>query len=220
MGPSLMVSSKEQENRNETGSTEIDSVGELLKRVSAGRQASGEAYTLLKAQLKEIAQRQMTAADDLSVEASHVVNAVYVKLSGDPEISWKDREQFLQYACMEIRTFLVDKAEKRKALKRGGGRIASGATNLDEQKSHQSDPAEIAAKNDDLLLLMDKVLPELEKSHPDLAQVVYLHFFGGLNFERIGPLLGIDPGTALRRWKKAQILLQRNMNQFESTESD
>ena len=87
-----MVSSKEPENRNETGSTEIDSVGELLKRVSAGRQASGEAYTLLKAQLKEIAQRQMTAADDLSVEASHVVNAVYVKLSGDPEISWKDRE--------------------------------------------------------------------------------------------------------------------------------
>ena len=212
-----MVSSKDPENRNETSSTEIDSVAELLKLVSAGRQASGEAYMLLKAQLKEIAQRQMKAADDLSVEASHVVNAVYVKLSGNPDISWKDREQFLQYACMEIRTFLVDKANKRNALKRGGGHIEKDPAALEVQKANQSDPAETAAKNDDLLLLMDKVLPELEKSHPDLAQVVYLHFFGGLNFERIGPLLGIDPGTALKRWQKAQILLQRNMNKFESS---
>jgi RNA polymerase sigma factor (TIGR02999 family) len=215
-----MNGGNEPEQPDKTGSTETDSVGELLKRVATGRQASGEAYALLKAQLKEIAQRQMTAADELSVEASHVVNAVYVKLAGAPDISWKDREQFLRYACMEIRTFLVDKADKRNAMKRGGGRIGTDPAKMEDPPSNLCDPAKAAEKNDDLLLLMDKALPELEKSHPDLAQVVYLHFFGGLNFERIGPLLGIDPGTALRRWKKAQILLQRDMNQLASSDDD
>ena len=46
----------------------------LLRCVAAGRQANEVAYLALKAQLKEIAERQMTAADHLSLEASHVVN--------------------------------------------------------------------------------------------------------------------------------------------------
>ena len=39
-------------------------------------QANEAAYLALKAQLKQIAERQMTAADHVSLEASHVMNHV------------------------------------------------------------------------------------------------------------------------------------------------
>ena len=190
-------------------------ITQLLRCVAAGRQANTEAYQALKAQLKLIAERQMSAADQLSIDASHVVNHVYMELAGNPEISWQDREHFLAYACREIRSFLVDNARKRKTQKRGGGQAVANLAAVAEPATGSPTPDKETELNDDLLKL-DAVLPALELDHPDLASVVYLHFFGGLSFERIGPLLGINPGTASRRWLKARTILHREMTQTGS----
>lgn len=206
-------------DRGKQEDPEQSDITELLRCVAAGRQANEAAYLVLKSQLKDMAQRQMSAADQHSIDASHVVNHVYMELAGNSEISWQDREQFLAYACREIRKYLVDNARKRNTQKRGGKNAISDIAAAAEPIGSSPAPEEEAELKDDLLKL-DKVLPSLEKDHPDLASVVYLHFFGGLPFERIGPLLGIDPATAGRRWKKARIILQRDMTHEHPDESD
>ena len=44
----------------------------------------------------------MKSADHLALDASHVVNQVFVEFAGNPEISWQDREHFLADAYREI----------------------------------------------------------------------------------------------------------------------
>ncbi|MFM9962750.1 MAG: sigma-70 family RNA polymerase sigma factor [Planctomycetaceae bacterium] len=185
-------------------------IAQLLRCVAAGRQASEAAYLALKPQLKAIAERMMKPADHLSLDASHVVNQVFVELAGNPEISWQDREHFLAYACKAIRSFLVDHARKRKTQKRGGGQAVADIAAIAEPVTESPTPDKEAELNEELLQL-DEAMPALERDHPELAAVVYLHFFGGLSFERIAPLLDINPGTASRRWLKARTILQREM---------
>ncbi len=194
----------------EVASLDAGQITQLLRNAAAEQPAKEAIYLAMKAQMKEIAEREMKAADHLSLEASHVVNQVYMELVGNADISWQDRGHFLAYACRAIRSFLVDNARQRRAKKRGGGHVAADLANVAEPATGSPTPDEQAELSEELLRL-DDVLPTLERDHPDLAAVVYLHFFGGLSFARIGSLLGIDPGTASRRWLKARMILQRDM---------
>jgi RNA polymerase sigma factor (TIGR02999 family) len=186
------------------------SVTGLLNNVHTDPDAAELAYRTLKQQLKIMAERQMTSADGLSIEASHVVNQVFLKLTGNSENSWQDRAQFFAYACREIRSFLVDRARARLAAKRNSGQKNVDIDQAGEVTASTLTPAEHAELNDELLKL-DTVLPLLKQSHPKLHTVVNLHFFGDLSFDQIGRELQIDGGTARRWWERARIILQREM---------
>jgi DNA-directed RNA polymerase specialized sigma24 family protein len=54
-------------------------------------------------------------------------------------------------------------------------------------------------------------LDALGSVDPPLAQLVDLHFFGGLTFAELAELRGVSERTVLRDWRKARLLLHRVM---------
>jgi len=83
--------------------------------------------------------------------------------------------------------------------KRGGGAILLA---LDEAlvAGQSSDPA---------VLALDSALVELVEVDPELAEVVEMRFFGGLDNGQIAEVKGVSERTVIRRWRTAQAWLFR-----------
>jgi RNA polymerase sigma factor (TIGR02999 family) len=58
---------------------------------------------------------------------------------------------------------------------------------------------------------LDAALTRLAVSHPDLAELVELRFFGGLSIEATAEALDVSPATVKRRWTLARAWLAREL---------
>ena len=61
------------------------------------------------------------------------------------------------------------------------------------------------------LLVLDEALERLAKMDPQLAQVVELRFFAGLQMQEIGPLLGVSTSSVERAWRTASAWLRAEL---------
>jgi RNA polymerase sigma factor (TIGR02999 family) len=162
-----------------------------------GRAALDRAVTLLYAELREIAHRLRLAHRDAAPGTLSLVHEAYLRLASDAGPRWNDRPHFLALAVVVMRHVLTDQARARRASKREAGRIA---VPIDEG-------AIAGARQDaDVLELVD-ALERLERADVRLARVVEYRFFGGLTYEEIAAVLGVDPRTARRDWVRARALL-------------
>ena len=60
--------------------------------------------------------------------------------------------------------------------------------------------------------MLDKIVDaihRLERSYPDVAKVVVLHFFGGMNHAEVANTLEISEPTVRRRWSFARAWLHK-----------
>jgi RNA polymerase sigma factor (TIGR02999 family) len=64
---------------------------------------------------------------------------------------------------------------------------------------------------------LDDALRELAALDPRKAQIVELRFFGGLNLEEIGEVIGVAPVTVSREWAKARTWLQQQVTRAPQT---
>jgi RNA polymerase sigma factor (TIGR02999 family) len=99
-----------------------------------------------------------------------------------------------------MRRILVDHA-RRQNLKRGG---AVEHIALDSAMA-------IETGLDTDLVALDEALGELERMDRRKAQVVELHFFGGLSVEEAAEVLRVSPITIMRDWSSAKAWLYRAM---------
>ncbi len=83
-----------------------------------------------------------------------------------------------------MRRILIDKARRRRALRRSGQRV-----DLDELEVACPTP-------DDQLLAVDEALDKLAEAHPRQAEVVKLRYFVGLTVQEAAEVLGISADTA------------------------
>ena len=67
---------------------------------------------------------------------------------------------------------------------------------------------------------MDEALTELEAENADLAKIVELRFFGGLEHEEIAALLGVSEVTVRRRFRLAKAWLYRRLSGDASPATD
>lgn len=181
----------------------------LLQRATSGdREALEKAYALVHDALRRIIRARMSQADQISLDATMVVNDVWMKLLDRPDISWNDRQHFFRTASRIVRQLLCDHARERRTRKRGGGRVKQSLDDIAEPSAPDlSDHDELLGGDVDLLQL-DTALTRLEAAHPDLAEVVELRYFGGFSDDHIGRvILNLHPGTVRRRWTKAKTLL-------------
>ena len=51
-------------------------------------------------------------------------------------------------------------------------------------------------------------MQQLDVIDSRLAQIVDMHFFGGMTFEEVAEALSLNVRTIRRDWQKAQLLLQ------------
>jgi RNA polymerase sigma factor (TIGR02999 family) len=153
-------------------------VTRLLQRVRAGdRSALDELMPLVYGELRRIAQSFMRRQrPGHTLQPTALVNEAFLKLFGSAQPEVADRAHFLALMSRVMRQVLVDHARSAAADKRGGGgaRVPWDA-NIEVPGDHGSEQLK--------LLDLHRVLEALEREHPDLAEVVEMHYFGGLTAE-------------------------------------
>lgn len=136
-----------------------------------------------------------------TLQATALVNEVYLKLVGVQHVRWQDRAHFFAVSARLMRRILVDHARSRQALKHGG---AAEIVPLD-------DVAIVAGDAGQDLVALDDALNALAALDARKSQVVELRFFGGLTVEESAEALHVSPETILRDWKLAKSWLLREL---------
>jgi RNA polymerase sigma factor (TIGR02999 family) len=132
-----------------------------------------------------------------TLDASALVNELYVRLFSSGTFEWRDRTHFFAVAAQQLRRILVDHARAAGAEKRGGDRVRVSLTIADGA----------AAPLDRDILDVDEALKQLAALDPRAAAGVELRFFGGLNETEIAEALGISLATLYRDWRVARAWL-------------
>ena len=158
---------------------------------------------LVHDELRRLAKRHMAGERPGHVlQATALVNEVYLRLVDIHRVQWQDRAHFFAMAARLMRRVLVDFARARNNQKRGG--LLNRVT-LDENLPFASHAPED-------LIAIDDALRSLAAQYERKAQVVELRFFGGLSVEETSEALKISPETAMRDWKFAKHWLLRELS--------
>jgi RNA polymerase sigma factor (TIGR02999 family) len=171
----------------------------LLNRGLAGDATANErAFTLVYAELRRSAQRQMRRGGEAAtLSPTALVNEVYLKLNDGAPRQIHDRAHFYSLAARAMRQVLLDHQRDKQAIKRGGGVV------------HVELTAEPFGNADDAIdyFALEQALDALKRIDERAARVVDWHFFSGLNFFEIADLLGVSDKTARRDWDSARAFL-------------
>ena len=171
----------------------------LLKAWGSGDQAALDRLAeRVYAELRIMARRHMkNERPDNTLQATALVNEVFIRLVDTTKIEWRERAQFFAMAAQMMRRILVDAARARRSHKRGGG---APKVNLDET-------AILCATPDRSILDLDEALTAFSQVAPRQAKVVELRYFGGFTEEEIVAALKISSRTVRRDWEFARAWL-------------
>jgi RNA polymerase sigma factor (TIGR02999 family) len=180
----------------------------LLVNMRAGDAAAKEKFVeAVYQELKKIARQQLRGEPPgHSVQASALVNDLYVKMLSGENGNWENRAHFFTVAASNMRRILIDRARRRRSLKRGGELLR---VDIDEQFM-------IASGSDDdessKLLALDDALNELARLDERQARIVEMRFFAGLTSDEAAEALGISRRTVMREWAMARAWLHDRVN--------
>lgn len=136
-----------------------------------------------------------------TLQATALVNEAWIRLIQQPHVTWQSRAHFFGIASKLMRQILVDHARKRSAAKRGvGGKQVTLTDNL------AATPGELMD-----VLMLDDALRRLGAIDARAAQIVEMHFFGGLSFEEMAVVLGVSTRTVKRDWRMARAWLHSDL---------
>jgi RNA polymerase sigma factor (TIGR02999 family) len=131
-----------------------------------------------------------------TLQATAVVHEAFMRLI-QANVALQDRGHFFALASRLMRRVLVDHAKSRSRMKRN-----SGARDIIAEDSEQMLPSV-----DFDLVALDDALEGLQKMEPRLAQVIELHYFGGLTYDQIASAVGNSAATVHRDIRLARAWL-------------
>ncbi len=173
----------------------------LLQRAEAGDEASlHQVFSELYPELRRIARARLVH-EGATLTPTVLVHDVYLKLTAGEPLSLGSRKHFFTCAARAMRMILVDHARSRAALKRGG----------DQHRVTLNESAGSTAGIDLEVLALDRALEQLKARDQQQAEVVELHFFGGMTFAEIAPLMACSERTTKRYWSRARAYLHLQM---------
>ena len=149
-------------------------------------------------ELKRLAQRKLRAeANPDLLQPTALVNEAWLRMSGQ-EGHWQDRRHFLRVAARVMRNVLVDQARALRGARRepGGVRVT-----LD---SRIPGVAPIVSTD---LLDVDAALDRLAAEDARCAEVLELHYFGGMNYVEMAGALGVSEATVKRNLRSGRAWL-------------
>lgn len=149
---------------------------------------------LAYAHLRRLAQRMVAGEHALTLQATELVHEAWIRLDAHERPQWKDERHFCAIAALAMRRILVDRARKRRAVKRGGDLERVTLSGL-------------PGRSDVDLLELDGVLTELEDRAPRQAEVTLLKVFGGLTSQEIADRLGVSLRTVESDWRATKAWL-------------
>jgi RNA polymerase sigma factor (TIGR02999 family) len=178
-------------------------VTELLWAVNGGdREALARVVPRVYDQLRRLA-RQRLARERAghTLGTTGLVHEAYLKLAGAARVAWRDRDHFFAVTSRMMRRILVDYARKRRAGKRGHGQAAVAIEDVEL----------LPGATADALVELDDALGRLRAVNSRRAQVLELHYFGGLTVEQTAAALDVSLGTAERDLRFARAWLAERL---------
>ena len=171
------------------------------ERLGAGdlRQLFASVYPRLR-ELAKARRARWQGSETLS--ATVLIHEAYLKVAAGPDPCFKSRGHFFASAARAMRQVLIDYAESKRAVRRGGG---AQKVTLFEQALAADE-----ARPDELLAL-DRALERLETMNERQARVVECRFFAGLDLDETAEALGISRATVKRDWSMARAWLYREI---------
>jgi RNA polymerase sigma-70 factor, ECF subfamily len=137
-----------------------------------------------------------------SLQASALINEVYLRLIDVHRVDWQNRNHFLSMAARLMRRILVEAARSKGRQKRGAG---ATKTTLDEALIVPMQPGQD-------LVALDDALEALAHVDERKSRVIELRFFAGLSVEETASVLNVSQGTVLRDWRLAKAWLLRELS--------
>jgi len=186
-------------------SPEPHELTKLLRAWSGGSDAALEALlSKVYAELRRMAKAQLARErPGHTLVPTALVHEVYLRLSREKKISWRDRAHFFRACACMMRRILVDHARRRLAQKR------SGATTV--ALSSLADKSADATNGVVDLIALDRALESLETLSPRQCRVVEMRFFAGLSIEETAASLGVASRTVKLDWTKARAWLHHEL---------
>ena len=179
-------------------------VTQLLDQWSQGdRAALDSLIPLVHAELHRLARGYLARErPGHTLQASALVNEVYLKLIGERDMKWQNRAHFVGVSAQLMRFILVDHCRKKQYQKRGGG---AARVTFDEN-------LEVSAERGHELVELDDALQKLAAQDERKARIAELRYFGGLSVEETAEALDVSVATVMRDWKLTKAWLQRELS--------
>lgn len=186
--------------------TSSNNVTQMLLEWRSGNQgALDRLMPLVYDELRRLAARYMRSErPEHTLQATALVNEAYLRLV-DMNVSWQDRAHFFAVAARLMRRLLVDHARANQRAKRESG----------AQKVSLDDALEVSSKPALDLVALDEALTRFATFDPRKAEIVELHFFGGLSNEEVAEALGISRATVQRDLRLAKAWLSHELKSRE-----
>jgi RNA polymerase sigma factor (TIGR02999 family) len=171
---------------------------QLLTEWRSGHPQALERLTpLVYDELRRLARNYMRAErGSHTLQATAVVHEAFMRLI-QANVALQDRGHFFALASRLMRRVLVDHAKSRSRIKRNSGaRDFIGA-----------DAGEPPAPMDFDVIALDDAIEGLQQMEPRLAQVIELHYFGGMTYDQIAAAVGTSAATVHRDIRLARAWL-------------
>jgi RNA polymerase sigma factor (TIGR02999 family) len=171
---------------------------QLLTEWRSGHPQALERLTpLVYDELRRLARNYMRAErGSHTLQATAVVHEAFLRLI-QANVALQDRGHFFALASRLMRRVLVDHAKSRSRIKRN-----SGVRDFIAEDTGESPPT-----MDFDVIALDDAIEGLQQMEPRLAQVVELHYFGGLTYDQIAAALSTSPATVHRDIRLARAWL-------------
>jgi RNA polymerase sigma factor (TIGR02999 family) len=171
---------------------------QLLTEWRSGHpQALDRLTPLVYDELRRLARNYMRAErGGHTLQATAVVHEAFLRLI-QANVALQDRGHFFALASRLMRRVLVDHAKSRSRIKR-----KVGTRDLLAEATGETLPP-----MDFDVVALDDALEGLQQLEPRLAQVIELHYFGGLTYDQIAAAVGTSAATVHRDIRLARAWL-------------
>ena len=176
----------------------------LLTELRQGNQeAANRLMPLIYSELRRMAGSYMQRErPGHTLQATALVNEVYLRLAGGEPAPWQNRAHFFGIAAHAMREVLLDYARRHIAGKRGG---------KDAQKVEIDVELRGVSPKIENVIAIDEALERLARIDPRQSRLIELRFFAGLSVEEAAEVMGVSPMTIKREWRSAKAWLHREL---------
>ena len=183
----------------------------LLARWRGGDdEALDRLVALIYHELRRLAGRYVSReSPGRTLQTHDLIHEAFLRLIGQRHVDWQNRAHFFGIAAQMMRRILTDHARRRSHVKHGGGLRLVALDDVPDGSAHDAS-----------IVAVDEALVELGAVNAELAQIVELRFFGGLEHDEIAALLGVSNATVRRRFRIAKAWLYRRLSGAEPPGGD
>src|SRR5215471_16190277 len=177
----------------------INDVTRILEGIHRGESIAAEQLLpLVYAELRRLAAHKMASENPgQTLQPTALVHEAWLKLGGEENRQWRNRNHFFAAAAEAMRRILTDNARRKLRVRHGGG----------QQRVELADCATAVESEADHILAVSDALEKLAHLDPQRADLVKLRYFVGLSFAEAAEVLDISEPTAKGYWVFARAWL-------------